>query len=143
MQFQTPQFIEVEDKVFGPLTIRQFIYIAGGLGLCYLLYAFIPYLIISLPLIAAVATFAGMLAFYKYNDRPFIELVESAFRYIVGKRMYVWKKGPRTQKTLPQKPIEKPSQPTVTIPAISQEKLHDLARTLDTGSTQDNLNNRV
>ena len=30
MQFQVPQFIETEDKVVGPLTLRQFMYIAGA-----------------------------------------------------------------------------------------------------------------
>lgn len=37
MQFQVPQFIEVEDKIFGPLTFKQFVYIAGGVALMYLL----------------------------------------------------------------------------------------------------------
>ncbi|TSC61742.1 MAG: SsrA-binding protein, partial [Parcubacteria group bacterium Athens0416_74] len=32
MQFQVPQFIEVEDKIVGPLTFKQFVFIAGGLG---------------------------------------------------------------------------------------------------------------
>ena len=27
MQYQVPQFIEVEDKIFGPLTFKQFLYI--------------------------------------------------------------------------------------------------------------------
>src|SRR3989338_737591 len=27
MQFQVPQFIEVEDKIFGPLTLKQFFYV--------------------------------------------------------------------------------------------------------------------
>jgi len=26
MQFQVPQFIEIEDKIFGPLTLKQFLY---------------------------------------------------------------------------------------------------------------------
>ena len=33
MQFQVPQFIETEDKIVGPFTLRQFMYVAGaGLG---------------------------------------------------------------------------------------------------------------
>ena len=41
MRFQVPQFIEIEDKIFGPLTIKQFIYIAGGAGLCFILFRFL------------------------------------------------------------------------------------------------------
>ena len=43
MQFQVPQFIEIEDKIFGPLTFKQFIYLAGGGGLCFLLYTILPF----------------------------------------------------------------------------------------------------
>jgi hypothetical protein len=42
MRFQVPQFIEVEDKIFGPLTVKQFIYLAGGAGLVFILYHFLP-----------------------------------------------------------------------------------------------------
>jgi hypothetical protein len=31
MQFRVPQFIDIEDKLFGPLTFKQFIYLAGEL----------------------------------------------------------------------------------------------------------------
>ena len=30
MRFQVPQFTEVEDKIVGPLTLKQFIYLAGA-----------------------------------------------------------------------------------------------------------------
>ena len=42
MRFQVPQFIEVEDKIFGPLTLKQFIYVFGGGGLCFVFYTFLP-----------------------------------------------------------------------------------------------------
>ena len=32
MRFEVPQFVDIEDKIFGPLTFKQFIYIAGGAG---------------------------------------------------------------------------------------------------------------
>ena len=30
MQFQVPQFIDVENKIIGPLSLRQFLYLAGA-----------------------------------------------------------------------------------------------------------------
>ena len=33
MRFEVPQFIEIEDKIFGPFTWKQFVYLAGGVGL--------------------------------------------------------------------------------------------------------------
>jgi len=30
MQFNVPQFIETEDKLIGPFTLKQFLYLAAG-----------------------------------------------------------------------------------------------------------------
>ena len=62
MKFQVPQFTDVEDKIFGPLTLKQFVYIAGGGGLSFLLWRTLPFLI-SVPLILAALAFSGALAF--------------------------------------------------------------------------------
>jgi hypothetical protein len=42
MQFQVPQFLDVEDKIIGPFTIKQFLYLAGGAGFAYLSWRYIP-----------------------------------------------------------------------------------------------------
>ena len=42
MQFHIPQYIDIEDKLFGPLTLKQAVYVAGGLGGAYLAYRIIP-----------------------------------------------------------------------------------------------------
>ena len=39
MRFLVPQFIEVEDKLFGPLSFRQFVYLVGSIGFAGALYA--------------------------------------------------------------------------------------------------------
>ena len=70
MQFEVPQFIEIEDKIFGPFTWRQFLYLGGGVGMGVVLFLttpFIVFLIIGLPL----AVLAGALSFYPVNNRPF------------------------------------------------------------------------
>lgn len=96
MQFQVPQFLDVEDKVIGPFTIKQFLYLAGGLGLGYLSFRFIPYLGAILGL--GFAGFGAALAFYKYNNKPFAFLLESGWNYIRGDRFYVWKRKEAEEK---------------------------------------------
>ena len=76
MNFQVPQFIEIEDKIFGPLTFKQFIYIAGSAGLAFICYAFLPLFIAFIPILIIVA-FGLALAFYQVNERPFIFTIES------------------------------------------------------------------
>ena len=72
MRFQVPQFIEIESKIFGPLTFKQFIYLAGGAGIIFLIYITLPFFI-AVMLIVPVGAFAIALSFYKVNNRPFIK----------------------------------------------------------------------
>jgi hypothetical protein len=91
MRFKVPQFIDIEDKLFGNLTLRQFIYLIGGGGLAYLSFRFLPG-VIALVIGPACAFFGIALAFYKVNDKPFIFLLESMFKYFTKPRIYLWKK---------------------------------------------------
>src|SRR5437868_366611 len=129
MKYQVPQFIEVEDKIFGPLTLKQFIYIVGGAGLSVILYLFLP-LFISIILIIVIMTFSLALAFYKINNKPFIFLIESAIKYIFGTKLYIWK---REQKPVTEaQTSEKDFETTAFIPKLSDSKLRELTWTLDT-----------
>src|SRR3989338_1208337 len=89
MQFQVPQFIEVEDKIFGPLTFKQFIYVGGGLGACYILWRILP-IYIAAPFIATIGGLAAGLAFFQLNGRPFILGLESGFFFLVRNKLYLW-----------------------------------------------------
>jgi hypothetical protein len=128
MRYQVPQFIEVEDKIFGPLTIKQFLYLAGGGGLCLIFYSLLPFYLfvgLSLPVIA----FCLALSFYKVYDRPFIIVIEHAFRYTMGTKLYLWKQRPAEQSVTTSPTAVAPSRPLV--PTLSQSKLSDLAWSLN------------
>ncbi|MDD5050580.1 MAG: PrgI family protein [Candidatus Pacebacteria bacterium] len=132
MQFQVPQFIEIEDKVFGPLTVKQFLYLAGGAGFSYLLYAFLPSYI-SYALILLVVGFSLTLAFYKVNEKPFIFMVEAAFNYVFSKRLYIWKKQ---DKKIESKEEAVSVTPSIYVPKLSDSKLKDLSWSLDVNERQ-------
>ncbi len=128
MRFQVPQFIEVEDKIFGPLTIKQFIYLLGGAGLSFIIYSFVSNLYLSIILILPVVAFAVALAFYKVNGKPFINVVEAAFTYFVGSKLYIWKK---VDKKIVAKESVAGSTPDFYVPKLSDSKLKDLTWSLD------------
>ena len=130
MQFQVPQFIEVEDKIFGPLTFKQFIYVAGGAGAAYLFWRVLPFFI-SVPLILAVGGFAAALAFFKFNDRPFIIAVEHAFFYFIKAKLYLWSNQSKSKKPLVSQEKPQIASSQVYIPKLSESKLHELAWSLD------------
>jgi len=132
MRFQVPQFIEVEDKIFGPLTLKQFIFIAGGAGLSFVIYAFMSNLLFSAIPIIVVMGASSALAFYRLNNRPLIDVVESAFKYFFSNKLYIWKKEekPKPRDTATAVKDAK-SYASVMVPKIADSKLKDLAWSLD------------
>jgi len=129
MQFQVPQFIEVEDKIFGPLTFKQFVYILGGLGGSYILYRVLP-IYIAGPLILIIAGFAAALAFFQFNGRPFILGLESAFYFFIGTKLYLWN-NEQKQKNAPAMKTVAPKSSEVYVPKLSDSRLHELSWSLD------------
>jgi len=130
MQFQIPQFIEVEDRIFGPLTFRQFVYLAGGAGAAYLLWRVLP-LFIAAPLIAAVVGLASALAFFQYNGRPFILALEHGFSYLLHPKLYLWNNERKRTAARALTSGAPPGKAAVYIPKLSDSKLHELAWSLD------------
>ena len=132
MQFQVPQFIEVEDKLFGPLTLKQFIYLAGGVGIAVVFYFLIPFKFIAILLAIPFIAFSLALSFYKINNKPFIFTLEAAIGYWLKNKLYIWKKIPKK----PELKKKEASSDTLSIdtllaPRLSDSRLKDLAWSLD------------
>jgi hypothetical protein len=69
-QFTVPQFIDVESKIIGPITTRQFLIFLGAatiIGISYKIFDFALFLTIGIIVFAIAGTFA----FLKINGRPF------------------------------------------------------------------------
>ena len=129
MQYQTPQFIDIEDKIFGPLTLKQFIYLGGGGGLSFTAWSILPNFI-ALFVIAAVVSLSVALAFYKVNNKPFIYLLQASIEYVMHARLYLWKKEQkpttRSSSEMDEK-IDIGFEP----PAISESRLKNISWNLD------------
>jgi len=129
MQFQVPQFIEVEDKIIGPFTFKQFIYIGGAAGLCFVVYRLLP-IYIAVFVIVGVGGLGAALALFEWNGRPFILSLEYGFYYLIHTKLYLWSHERR------QKKVKEEAQKTakikeIYVPRLSQSKLTDLAWSLD------------
>lgn len=137
LQFQVPQFIEVEDKIFGPFTIKQFIYLAGSAGIVFILFSMAPLwltLLLGIPVMALGAGFA----FYKVNNRPLIFIIEASFTYAMNARLYIWKKK---QKKIRKDLEEDGADVNPFVPKLSDSKLKDLAWSLDIQENTDKIKN--
>lgn len=127
MRFQVPQFTEVEDRIVGPLTFKQFIYLAGAGGAIVVLFSVLPRffaIVLSLP----IAAFGGLLAFFRVNNQPFIHIVESFFKYAITSKLYLWKHERESEAVSSS---DNRSAGAVLIPKLSESRLRDLMWSLN------------
>ena len=127
MNFQVPQFIEVENKLIGPLSLKQFLYLAGGAGIVYLIFRLnLPLFIKIIPMVI-VGALSLALAFYKINQRPFVDILDSVLKYMFGKKLYLWQQGPLIKKEV----VKNKKEGIQVIPKLSESKLNEMAWSLD------------
>ncbi len=134
MRFQVPQFIDIEDKIFGPFTFRQFVFLIGGAGMIFVLYKLLPFWI-GIFFILPIAGLTICLVFVKINSKPFIYYLEAAFNYYISSKLYIWKQ--RLVKKEEKQEEEVPAPTTVSnMPMLSDSRLKDLAWSLDVQDKQ-------
>ena len=88
-QFIVPQFIDVEDKIIGPITTRQFIILLAGflvIGLAYKIFDFTLFVTFGLLVLAITALFA----FFKINGRPFHYFILNLFQTLKRPKLRIW-----------------------------------------------------
>ena len=88
-QFVVPQFIDVEDKIIGPVTTRQFIVMLVGFLIIAVSYKIFDFsLFATFGLLVLVIT--GVFAFLKINGRPFHFFVLNLFQTFKRPRLRIW-----------------------------------------------------
>ncbi len=128
MEYQVPQFIEVEDKIFGPLTWKQFVFMGGGIGLSVIIFLYLPFLFAAL-LAIPVMSLAIALSFYKINNKSFVDILGAGFSFYTNSQLYLWRKEKKDENAAPiQIKAVMPVREKLT---LSGNKLHDLALSLD------------
>ena len=97
-QFTVPQFIDVEDKIIGPVTTRQFVIFLGGaaiIAISYKIFDFSLFLFVSVLCLGLVALFA----FVKINGRPFHFFFINLIQTLKRPRLRVWNHRLNMQET--------------------------------------------
>jgi hypothetical protein len=88
-QFTVPQFIEVEPKIIGPITARQFIMFlvaAFFIFIAYKSFNFTPFVFVTVLIIGVT----GVFAFLKINSRPFHFFLLNMLQSITKPNVRVW-----------------------------------------------------
>ncbi len=130
-QFTVPQFIDVENKIIGPLTVRQFLIVltAGILSaISYRVFDFSLFLTITIILLLLAVVFS----FVKINGRPFHYFILNILQTLRRPGARVWSKIDH-----PISETEKISLPEVAAKPMPKElykksRLSELALVVDT-----------
>lgn len=134
MQFSVPQFIEVEDKIIGPLTLKQFLIFVFG-GLFVFLYWSIfgigfVFFLLFLPTVGLFVWFA----LGKFNGLPILTSLPTMVRFFTTPRYRVFRRtGASTlvvKKREAQTAEQQPEREALA-PSERMSRLHRLAYILD------------
>lgn len=145
-QVKVPKYIDVEDRVIGPLSLRQFFSLvipAALITIFYVVTREIPFGGIIFLLAAVMLGSLGFsLAFIRVNELSFKEFFFAAINYYINPKKYVWRREQLSVRFKEER--EAPRQRYSAAPALrlkaraaspdtawSRSKIHELAQRLD------------
>lgn len=129
MQYSVPQFVDVEDKVIGPLSIKQFLWLLGGAGISVVLWLLLPTIlaiILDLPVVLLAAGFA----FFKVNGVGLQVYLANLVGFVLRPNTRVWLREVELDKTIAIAKPEK-KKPKYTKVRLSDVNLDQLTYILD------------
>ena len=133
MRFVVPQFIEVEDKIIGPLSVRQFLIFLSGFGaafISYKIFSFIIFIILFVFILGA----CGVFAFANINGQMFHYFLLNIITTFKRPNLKVWRKelnleeAKKSKKSIKTAHLVKP-----TTKIVSRSRLAELTLVVDTG----------
>lgn len=90
MQFPVPQFTDVEDRIIGPLTVKQFMILFGAGIIIFLGYSASKSLLVTIFFFVLFGMPALGLAFGKLNGRPIYSTFGFFLRYLSSPKVMVF-----------------------------------------------------
>ena len=137
MLSNVPQYIDVEDKIVGPLTGKQLLWMFAMGGTLLILWGFLDKTAFWISVIPTVLVFAA-LAFYRPHNQPLIRFIMYGIMFLFRPKIYFWK---RIAEKMERKPSEEPIKEkniSRQDKKLSPQDLEAIARTLDTRGSERN-----
>ena len=91
MRFQVPQFVDIEDRIIGPFTLKQFLmYVVAAMLLVpvYVLSDMSLFITVALPVMGIAAAFAHL----KVNGLTLAEMAAYSITYYTQGQLYIWRR---------------------------------------------------
>lgn len=130
MQYSLPQFVEIEDKIIGPLTLKQFLILLFGGLIIFLYWSIFNIGIIFFVFAIPTGAFFAALAFGKYNGRPILSNAYSLLQFFLTPKTRVFGRTGEKPLIMAKKAPPKAA-PAALSPQIVTSRLRKLAYLLD------------
>jgi len=136
LQYNVPQFIDKQDRVIGPLTIKQFMFLVIGSVLAGLMWPLTPNLVVFLIVAAPIIVIAILFAFVKIRGQTFTTFVINVVIFFLQPQLFLWSRDPDSHsEIIVRKSIKKTSKKEATASQdkqFSQQRVEEIAWVLDT-----------
>ncbi|MCX6809184.1 MAG: PrgI family protein [Candidatus Berkelbacteria bacterium] len=138
MQYKVPQNIDMEDKIIGPFTMKQFVYLLIPGGIIYGWYSelaqnydnfMVEFLVVAIP----VGIIGVCFALVKINDRPFEFFALSLIRFMISPKQRKWVSGYAPENVIL---LDKAEAPKPETHLKDEGDLDDLSKALDQSSAE-------
>jgi len=135
-KFIVPQFIEMEPKVFGPLSVRQFIMLTVAGVVLFLIFKLVNNFLFFLLMVVVIGGGTTAFAFVKINGAPFHEFLINIFTSLKKPSLRVWNKNLTEDDVRgllnPVEKKEEDKKELETRKKLSQSRLEELSMIVDT-----------
>lgn len=134
-QIIVPQFLDVEDKIIGPITVRQFIELMVAGLLIFIFYKIFDF---SLFAVSGLLTLGITLviAFIKINGQPFHFFLLNFFATLKSPKLKIWRKqysDSELASLRDNQEVKKALPKTIVRKSVSSSRLSELSLIVDTG----------
>ncbi len=140
MQFPVPQFTDVEDRIIGGLSFKQF-----GIVFAAAVFTFVMYIIsnknIPVAIVTGIVTGVPALAltFGKLNGRPLYASAGNFVKYLFGAKIYVFHKQGQTISETDKTAVIVEQQPEPKDPKATTIKIKELNYLLQQQASEENM----
>jgi len=134
MRFKVPKDVDIEDRIAGPLTLKQLGWLGGGVGICIVLWKMLDFQLFVVCAVIILGLSAGF-AFVRPYNQSLIGFCGSVLMFLSKPKQYFWRRiginFPRQKKAAGDK--ENPDLVPLVKKGLPAAEIEQVAQTLDTG----------
>jgi len=131
MQFNVPQFIDIEDHIVGPLTAKQLGWLAMGGVIVLVLWSLLDFSAFILGAVI-VGVLSVLMAFFKPYGLPMFHFVKASLFFIFRPKVYIWKrKAEKIKLAKTTKKINPRNSLKTTPKVVTKSRIENISQILD------------